>query len=70
MSLMAQVWMKWGEGGDIADRGRVNALRKDIWARAAQSKPASHSGRSSVALPPSPVLYYGAERKSKSNSKL
>lgn len=64
---MDQVWMKRGEGRDIAGRGRVDTSRKDIWARAAQSKLASHSGRASVALPPSPVLHY---RQSKSNSKL
>lgn len=40
---MEQVWLKRGEGRDIGGRGRVDTSRKDIWARAAQSKLASHS---------------------------
>lgn len=55
---MEQVWLERGEGGDIAGRGRDDTSRKDIWASAAQSKLASHTGRASVALPPSPVLHY------------
>lgn len=41
---MEQVWLERGEGGDIAGRGRVDTSRKDIWASAAQSKLASHTG--------------------------
>lgn len=67
---MDQVCMKRGEGGDIAGRVRVDALGKDVWARAAQSTPVSHPGSASMALPPSPVLHYGAEKQSKGNSEL
>ena len=62
---MDQVWQERGEGRDIAGR-RVDTLRKDIWARAAQSNLASYSSRGAVALPHSPVSYY---RQRKSNSK-